>query len=286
MPAAELIDSTGGAIIGSNDNDTLLGGQFGDTISGLGGDDFLDGGSGNDTIDAGAGNDWLYGRTESDLLLGGPGNDTILGGPGIDFFEGGDGYDAIVFFGFGDTYPTRSVIASLASGLIADDGYGNAEVMIGGSANQIERLVGVGGADHLTGKRIAGRGSQGETLICFLSGGRGKDTIEGVAGEERWIATDYLEDLSFDYSYQAVAVFVDLSAQTGGPIKYSVFDHVDKLINIGSARGGRMDDTLLGNEVEKALGHQHYGTLQVLHSVTGKGNAKPMVTNFNLPRRA
>ena len=117
LPAACLAE---GAIIGSDEAETLIGTPGNDVICGLGGADSIlgyggddrilsgggpdniRGGAGNDVIGTGggddvavgqAGNDTIRGRVGDDYLLGSSGNDSLRGGVGADVLDGGRDVD-------------------------------------------------------------------------------------------------------------------------------------------------------------------------------------------------
>jgi Ca2+-binding RTX toxin-like protein len=89
----------------------------------------LIGGTGqSDLVALGEGDDQVRGNAGDDVLLGGGGDDFFRGGTGIDYFNGGSGFDRISFF---ETAAIQAVVADLRTGLITNDGFGNAEIMVG-----------------------------------------------------------------------------------------------------------------------------------------------------------
>ncbi|MBI4190070.1 MAG: putative Ig domain-containing protein, partial [Betaproteobacteria bacterium] len=94
---AEIVDSLGGVIVGTEGPDTLTGNTGADWIYGLGGDDVLSGLAGRDAIDAGAGNDTIDGGAGDDDIIAGAGNNDITGGAGNDTLLGEDGNDTYRF---------------------------------------------------------------------------------------------------------------------------------------------------------------------------------------------
>ncbi|MCY1347779.1 RTX calcium-binding nonapeptide repeat (4 copies) [compost metagenome] len=107
---ADSLDGRAGAdsLFGLEGMDTLLGGDGNDVLFGGDGDDLLDGGldddqlnggQGNDSLNGGEGNDWLVGGLGDDLLLGSGGADHLQGDQGNDTLIGGDGVDTYRFGG-------------------------------------------------------------------------------------------------------------------------------------------------------------------------------------------
>ncbi|HEX8527682.1 calcium-binding protein, partial [Allosphingosinicella sp.] len=180
-------DDNGHHIEGTAGNDQINGNGGSDTLVGLGGDDALEGGEGGD---------WLLGDSYpensdpagNDILMGGGGDDRLYGGGGVDQFDGGSGFDR-VFFNF--RAATQGVWASLATGQVLNDGFGNAETMI-----SIEGLgPGTAFADTFIGSDQFDffEGSFGDTLL----GNGGNDAFE-VSGAPALIdGGDGVDMLSF-----------------------------------------------------------------------------------------
>ena len=90
-------------------------------------------------LEGGAGGDTLRGNGGDDILIGGDGDDLMRGGRGVDSFDGGG--NSLVLgsqpgaFGdrvsFSEIEATQGVAADLRTGIIANDGFGNAETMSG-----------------------------------------------------------------------------------------------------------------------------------------------------------
>jgi Ca2+-binding RTX toxin-like protein len=158
-----------GALIGSDNSDTLTGDAGDDIILGGGGADTLAGGEGDNQLDGGAGNDVLSSGSGADTLHGGAGNDSLTAGGGIDTLYGGGGNDT----------------------LYAGSG---ADSLFGGSGD--DTLFGETGDDTLAGgignDELHGGG--GSDLFIFQEGD-GIDTIHGGAGGG-WTDTIRLEDAS------------------------------------------------------------------------------------------
>ena len=179
----------GDDVINGQDGNDLLLGDFGspegnDVISGGNGFDEMYGGGGNDSLSGDADDDLLFGESGNDQLFGGSGNDFLRGGAGLDSFDGGsdDGVKWSAISGFGDRVSfaeisaTQAVIADLRTGVIANDGFGNAETMTG-----IESIgPGTAFADQFYGNdgRNSVAGGRGDTLMAF--GGDDRLTITGA----------------------------------------------------------------------------------------------------------
>lgn len=93
----DFISGLGGndSIFGDNGNDVIYGGAGNDTITGNNGNDLLFGESGANSIFGGNGNDIIYGGADSDTITGDNGNDTLFGGAGADILTGGAGSDSM-----------------------------------------------------------------------------------------------------------------------------------------------------------------------------------------------
>jgi len=220
-------------IVGTANNDTIVPGAPGsgvtggpvttgpDSISGLAGDDILDGSAGNDTLN------------------GGDGDDTLWGGLGADQYVGGRGYDIVVFSprAAGDPAPTRGAVASLKTGLIANDGFNNAETLVGGAANDLEMLIGTAEADDLTGKD-AGVDSNGFTIRVYVRGNQGNDTLRAAASDTASVTTDHLRDIAA----------ININFATG--ITIDGWGNTDTLVRVAGVRGSAFADTMVGSTAD------------------------------------
>src|SRR4051812_36172523 len=200
---------------GGGDNDYLEGDDGDDVLNGDSGDDDLDGGTGNDMLDGGDGSDFiiagsgddhlvggsgddsLIGEDGNDSLLAGDGNDFLRGGAGIDFFDGGNNDSTpIAYMGsYGDTLSfrenkaTQGVIADLRTGQIANDGFGNAELMTGiesfgggtAFADQFYGNDGINRFDGALGDTLMGFGGDDYVIVraapALADGGAGVDRL-------------------------------------------------------------------------------------------------------------
>jgi Ca2+-binding RTX toxin-like protein len=234
-----FIDLSAGRATGDG-NDTVLGVER------------VSGGQGGDTILGDALDNLLYGNAGNDLLQGAGGADNLYGGTGADTYDGGAGFDTVYFFA--DANPLHGIVASMRSGLVADDGFGNADSLAGGAANTIERLFGSFYGDDLTGKRIAEQGDFGESLVSMLLGGFGADTLSAEEEDARWVAADLSYYAQSTYGpgsiSQPASLRVDLVAQR----VYEAGVATDVLDHIGAAQGSVLGDTLLGDDQDNWLG--------------------------------
>ncbi|HEX8064042.1 MAG TPA: calcium-binding protein [Allosphingosinicella sp.] len=156
---ANRIEARGGhdRVLAQGGDDVVLAGA---------GADFVSGGDGNDTLEGGDGQDTLYGENGNDTLRGQGGNDLLRGGAGVDTFDGGADDlengpvgiwgDVISFLEIG---ATQGAVADLRTGIISNDGFGNAETMTGiesieGDTAYVDTFHGNDGRNLI----IAGRG--------------------------------------------------------------------------------------------------------------------------------
>jgi len=204
-------------IYGKDDSEYLPGTPFDDSIFGNGG---------NDRLDGLAGNDWLW------------------GGTGVDTYYGGTGFD-LVFFEDG----VQGAIVNLQTNTIANDGFGNAEVVF-----DVEGVHGSRQADHITlgndGGYTFGRAGNdtlfGGAFDNQFYPGSGTDFIDGGGGLN---AVGYLDDTYDGAGPSAVGVTIDLAA--GYAIDNWGFK--DVLVNVQFASGSYRDDLLYGTDGYNAL---------------------------------
>lgn len=249
-----LITGTSGddIINGTNDADTIDLLEGNDIALGLGGDDIINGGDGADQI-RGDGGSAYTGPSGNDTLNGGAGNDTMWGGAGVDTFNGGDGRDRVSFYSLA---ATQGAVANLFTQTIANDGYGNAEVM-----TSIESLgAGTAFADSFTGDDgsnllFAGFGDTviangGDDTIfmdsapAVLDGGLGNDTIAFVGDTNGMLVADNTGDGLAEIVLATQGVEVDLRAGFvfndgfGNAVAISGFENVD---------GSELGDFIVGD---------------------------------------
>ncbi|MFC7737641.1 calcium-binding protein [Roseomonas sp. GCM10028921] len=190
--------------------------------------------------------DRLLGWAGDDTLVGGDGDDTLMGGQGVDVYDGGGGMDFLCFapYAASEGVQTRGAVASLHTGVIDNDGWGNRESL--GAVNTIDVLIGTALDDVLEGKRISQADDPGlfdNQMMCHLRGGEGADTLMApeVAGWSRWISADYLTDADLDGDGFGVSVDLARQAATDG------WGNTDLLVRIGATRGSAFRDHLVGD---------------------------------------
>ncbi len=247
-------------------DDTLVGTDLADTITGLAGADNLEGRGGADIIDGGDGDDFLKGDggdsyagpSGNDTLNGGAGNDVLRGGAGIDSFNGGADIDRVSFF---SRAATAGVTANLATGAIANDGFGNAETMtlvegLGGGTAFVDNFTGNDSANLIIGGigdiiHAAGGNDTFELdgATNTLDGGLGTDTI--VSFNDTALVADGGDlDTLADIVTALHGVIVDL---TLGSIVDDGYGNSGTLISIENLGGGKLADDLIGSNTVNVL---------------------------------
>ncbi|MCC7427462.1 MAG: hypothetical protein IT557_11185, partial [Alphaproteobacteria bacterium] len=178
----------------------------------------------DDTINGLDGNDTLNGLGGNDILNGGNGDDVLNGGTGIDTYSGGSGFDWISFAGAAG--PAQ---ANLTTGVIANDGNGNAETF---TVGDIEGLIGTSFDDVLTG-----------------TSGFGTMLLRGGLGDDLLIAAFFGTGTTADYGNVNTAVTVDLAAGTAVGTGIGT----DDLVNINRVRGSTVGDSLTGSNFDDRI---------------------------------
>ncbi|MGB7708096.1 MAG: calcium-binding protein [Microcoleus sp.] len=226
----------GSLIFGQDDNDTLVSVGPNDSLYGGNGEDsitsqrtpaWLYGEAGNDTIVAqaratmlgGDGDDFMQAIAEANLMFGNQGNDTMLGGAvGRDSLYGGKGNDSLGFFKIG--------------------GGNNLDFTLSGGSG------GNQGSNYL-------RGDLGDDLLVgigvrdSLFGGKGNDTVEGVA------SNSYLSGDDGD----------DILSVTN-PTQENTFTGSTVTLTIGVGKvtllGGAGNDTIIGGYGDSSSGKNFF----------------------------
>ena len=226
----------GSLIFGQDDNDTLVSVGPNDSLYGGNGEDsitsqrtpaWLYGDAGNDTIIAqsratmlgGEGDDFMQAIAEANLMFGNQGNDTMLGGAvGRDTLYGGKGNDSLGFFKIG--------------------GGNNLDFTLSGGSG------GNQGSNYL-------RGDLGDDLLVgigvrdSLFGGKGNDTVEGVA------SNSYLSGDDGD----------DILSVTN-PTQENTFTGSTVTLTIGVGKvtllGGAGNDTIIGGYGDSSSGKNFF----------------------------
>lgn len=240
-----------------NLSDTINGLAGADNIEGRGGNDILNGGDGDDFL-KGDGGDAYTGPSGSDTLNGGAGNDVLRGGAGVDSFNGGADNDRVSFF---SRAATAGVTANLATGAIANDGFGNAETMtlvegLGGGTAFVDTFTGNGAANLIIGGigDIINAAGGDDTFELdgapnTLNGGVGADTI--VSFNDTALVADGADaDTLADIVTALHGVIVDLSLNA---ILDDGYGNVGTLISIENLGGGKLADDLIGSNAVNVL---------------------------------
>jgi Ca2+-binding RTX toxin-like protein len=211
--ATTLVGGLGAdTIVGSAVDNTILGGPGANVLTGRGGDDRIEGGNGKDTLTGGSGNDRLLGHGAADKLMGGEGDDVLTADDpfdnitaGADTLDGGNGDDDEFGYWGNDTvlegaaanggdlivggagtdlasYALRAAALKLTLNGLYDDGAAGEGDRLG---SDVENLTGGKGADLIVGNALAN----------LLTGGLGKDTLKGLAGNDVFQTLDKLVDV-------------------------------------------------------------------------------------------
>ncbi|MEQ9696036.1 calcium-binding protein [Shimia sp. SDUM112013] len=157
----------------------------------------------------------------------------IRGGEGNDTFNLiMDGYGRLTYRWGADSNPTTGLVMNLATGVVANDGFGGRDQI---------NLTDMGGRLEIRGTDFNDRiiGSAGRESFI---GERGNDTFDGGAGEDR-----------VRYDRDGVgSVNVDLAAGrvTG---TWDGYNFTDTLINIENVSGSQFNDTMMGSSGDDTL---------------------------------
>jgi Ca2+-binding RTX toxin-like protein len=253
-------DDTLSGTVGVN---VINGGLGDDIINGRGGADTLDGGGGIDTYDTtgatqgvvidlatgtvtndGFGNaetatnfenvtgtnfnDTITGNALANDIDGNDNNDTINGLGGSDMLDGGAGIDT-----YDTTGATQGVVIDLATGIVTNDGFGNAE-----TATNFEIVNGTGFNDTISGTTGVNtlNGNGGDDV---LNGNAGADIINGGAGNDTFSAAGGGSNL-----------VIDLSTST---VLNDGFGSVDTITSIENVIGTDQNDTITGSAGDNVL---------------------------------
>jgi Ca2+-binding RTX toxin-like protein len=211
--------------------------------------------NGNDTTIGGKGDDRLRGLNGDDRIFGGLGNDLITPGAGSDTIDGGEGYNAIEYWDFRPTDPTRTVgiTLNLASGVVTDpwgsqDYFKNVQEVSGTSLN--DTLIGDNIGNWLTG----GGGSD------QIFGMGGDDVLEAVDGTDIIDGGDGWDTATYEGANNGKGIVADLqSGKVTDP-----FNYTDTLISIERVRSTNYADSLIGS-----TGDDTFQTFGGVDTVTG-----------------
>jgi Ca2+-binding RTX toxin-like protein len=235
---------------GSDNNDLFYGTEDDDVMRGRGG------------------SDGLNGRDGDDRLFGGDGIDYLRGGAGSDFLSGGDG-DDYAYFGDALAGPalTQGLRINLATGVIANDGYGNRETIrsvesifiaqaYDFTSPYLDRLRGdaANNSFHGLGDRDQVRGGAGDDIFVFygasdavIGGGTGRDALylEGT----RYVVDPDTGELVEEKAKEGIVI--DLAR---GLIENDGFGgHSGRVTGMENVIGAALADHLTGNDSDNTL---------------------------------
>lgn len=216
----------------------------------------VNGNAGNDTLKGHAGVNWLFGGPGDDQLFGLGGDDLLGTDAGVDSYDGGEGFDRL---SFANVLATQGAIADLATGQIANDGFGNAETMtsieaMGAGTIFADTFHGDAAGNLLTGGTsdiIDARGGD-DTIILHgaaasLDGGTGIDSLR-------------MDSVRFTGVNTARTDFVREGARNGVTIDLSSEKIIDDgfggggdVRNIENVTGAALNDTLIGDAANNEL---------------------------------
>lgn len=254
---------------GGAGNDVIYGGDGNDVLLGRGGTDRLYGEDGDDYIAAGTDRDYnvqIDGVWHARGAWGGNGNDTLVGSSGESWLRGDNGDDVLIVSGVGQGLPWSRYDGGAGSDTLSFERLSGAvnidltAIYYNGDAaspwhtfwgNQhfqsIESLTGSNYHDTLTGNGSANklRGLAGDDS---LHGGNGNDTLEGGLGADYLDGGNNRDVATYENSYSAVWVDLDLKEAFGGEAEGDTFaTYSSGYTRIYDLIGSDYADTFKGN---------------------------------------
>ncbi|WP_134500713.1 calcium-binding protein [Microvirga pakistanensis] len=178
----------------------------------------------SDSITGNASDNQLIGFSGNDVLNGLEGDDTFEGGEGADRLSGGAGIDAVWY----DAYAGRNGIKIDFAGRVVSDPWGFQDTISG-----IEAVRGTGNADTMIGS----------TANETFTGLGGNDSINGGGGID---TLNYMPDLRRGGP-------AGIRADLAGSTVRDGFGTVDKVSGIEIVIGTRVNDVIIGNGVNNTL---------------------------------
>ncbi len=181
----------------------------------------------------------LTGTAHNDFLMGrgGDGNDVIMGGAGVDILDGGAGTNV---WSSGGPGAIEGVVLNLATGVVGNDGYGNAESLVNfqyvNSGSFDDSLTGDNNANRLraySGNDTVLGGDGNDTI----RGGAGNDSLDGGSGSDWWSAYD---------ATQGAVVSLG-GTGTSQVVTNDGFGTADAIANFENLAGGALADSLTGD---------------------------------------
>lgn len=214
------------------------------------------GNQGNDVLKGHDGSNTLYGGAGDDSLEGRGGDDFLRGDEGVDSFDGGAGFDRVLF---NSLKATQGVTADLASGQIANDGFGNAETMtgveaLGGGTVFADTFYGDDAGNLFligTGDTLEARGGDDSIIAAGaplkVDGGAGVDSLRfdsvRITGVNA-AGTAFITEATIN------GVIVDLSS---GSVLNDGFGNSGQVLNVENVSGAGFSDTLIGDSAANEL---------------------------------
>lgn len=205
---AQLLQTLGFRISGSDAvddlqgtpyRDVLNGGEGNDTIRALAGDDTVDGGTGADFINGEEGNDLLHGGADNDVVDGAAGNDQVFGDAGADTLWGADGNDTLEG-GDGDDKLYSGAGADTLTGGDGSDTFvyraGDGNDVINDARNADTLIL-----QGLTTDQVVAGYAGNDLVLTFVNGATGSVRLRDWA-----VATDRVEALRFSETGQQLTL--------------------------------------------------------------------------------
>jgi Ca2+-binding RTX toxin-like protein len=192
--------------------------------------------------------DVIFGDAGFNVMNGLDGNDVFVGSDRADQMNGGDGIDTAFYW-----YETKRLSIDLSSGIGGNGFHYAAEE--GDTYISIENALSGSGDDTLIGNADANffNSRAGDD---WLDGGAGGDALHGGDGDDYLLpgaGSDYVvggeghDTLSYEYSNEGVAVFLNLGGGSTGDALG------DGYVGIENVIGTQFDDTLVGDEGQNTL---------------------------------
>ena len=229
--------------MGSEHDDSLVGDDASNWLAGLDGNDTMIGDtavvSGNyshDSMWGGAGDDLMYGGAGNDQMWGDSGDDRLTGGLGKDSLYGGDGDDilhgSVSLNNFNTNFNDDAITGVDNTAPLFTAAYDDSGDFLSGGAGR-DTLDGGGG---LLGRETLEGGADGDMLLGFGTGGG--------------------NNLAY-YENSPIRIYLDLDKQDGSgqidPDGLVSEATGDTLLGIQHVQATRFDDTVLGSSEDNEI---------------------------------